>query len=435
MSVESYHEHLAAARSRWAEREDDPSEAPRARSRIRQIAVPNLDDESLTLLSSGARDVVVVLVPEARSAFKPWFKVPSGVNCVLETWGKCAGIADPGLHVRPATRVAYAVTKQWCAYDAPVARCPTADNVLCSVDVAVVFSIVDPQAFVYKLGAARLDALLRSLIPEAIRKLVRGLRHTQVHALHGSQAGPLLRALDSGLAGLGVKFREAKITGARLPRAFANKYEKIAKMELKFKTIAKEHEYNELFLRKTVDLQLAEIGQRNEQLEVQEQEKARRAKLQEMMEVLKVRRDCREATLRAEEQAQVKRYAAQAQFRRAENEARRWELQQLGAERSQLFVNKVHTEAEHLAGLAKSSGEVVVAKATAATIRRQGIVDSSVGPFLELQRAHEFSLLCIKEAARIAEHGRFNIVGLDGDAFIASMLNGELDGESLGLEF
>merc|ERR1712137_1117367 len=122
------------------------NESHQVHSHLRQKAVTSLDD-AVSILSDhddeDAAGVLVVLVPPPRPLSSFYYTVPSGVYCILEVNGQPytkdpadpigSVCASPGLNFASfMTRVAYCVTKQVCTYDAPVKRCPTEDNVMCS---------------------------------------------------------------------------------------------------------------------------------------------------------------------------------------------------------------------------------------------------------------------------------------------------------------
>jgi len=241
--------------------------------------------------------VLVVLVPEPRPVTSMFFTVPSGVNCIIETRGHppekdpnnpMSVIAEPGLYFAPfTTRVAYAVTKQMCSYDAPVKRCPTSDNVLCSVDLTIVFNIFDPYDFVYQLGAAKFDDLLSVTIEEKVRKFIRELDHTKIHSLRGDHASALKGDLNGAFKGYGVAFHDVKVTGVWLPTDLANKLEMITKQEIRMETIAAQHEYSKIQVQQTSEMRIEEIRKKNEQLKIQEESKVKLEMLNKEKEQLK----------------------------------------------------------------------------------------------------------------------------------------------------
>merc|ERR1719330_899543 len=192
-------------------------------------------------------------------------------------------------------------------------------------------------------------------------------------------------------------------------------------------TIQAEHNFQELQVKQRSKLKMAEIEKQIEQLKVREEAEITLAQVQQVQERLRMNRESHEAILKAEEEAQVKEYSAKAQLKRAENEARKKEKEELNTAKSQLLNTQLQAEATLKSGIAKSYNEVVVAKEKAETIRLQASVHAAVGPQVMLQRSHELSLQSKKILARLAEHGDYNLVGKEGDALIKSLLGGSLE--------
>lgn len=109
-------------------------------------------------------------------------------------------------------RVAFLVSQQSCAYNAPVKNCPTKDNVMVQVDLAIIFRITDASKFVYDLGALKFDELLAAATEESIRGLVRGTPHDRIYELRGSKASKFLGELNKKFDKFGVTFSDATIT-------------------------------------------------------------------------------------------------------------------------------------------------------------------------------------------------------------------------------
>jgi len=119
-------------------------------------------------------------------------KIPSGVFALMTRSGRYVGVYEAGRHMLPPWyKIAYMVTRQSTAYNAPVKNCPTADNVMVKVDLLLVFHVEDPEAFVYKLGAEKFGDLLSSSAEEAIRGLVRSTTHDKAYELRGQGAGEM----------------------------------------------------------------------------------------------------------------------------------------------------------------------------------------------------------------------------------------------------
>ena len=65
-------------------------------------------------------------------------------------------------------------------YNANPKRVPTRDTVFVDVDLSINFRIGDATAFVYKMGAERLDGYLYFQVEESIRTLVHSVKYDKV---------------------------------------------------------------------------------------------------------------------------------------------------------------------------------------------------------------------------------------------------------------
>ena len=161
------------------------------------------------------RSLPLVLVPHRTSC--SWYMViPDGVHVIMHRFGKDMGPQIPGFRILPPWyKVAFLVSKQSCAYNAPVMNCPTRDNVMVQVDLTLVFRITDANDFVYKLGALKFNSLLRSAAEESIRGLVRGVTHDKVYELRGSRASEFIGNLNEKFKRFGICPGPCTCPGAR----------------------------------------------------------------------------------------------------------------------------------------------------------------------------------------------------------------------------
>ena len=128
------------------------------------------------------------------------------------------GVVRPGYMccVCYPTKIAYIITKNTIRYDAPVIDCPTKDNVKIAVDINLTFRILDDEKsvknFVYRLGVARLDMMLRTEIDEAIRNFIHSVKHNQVLDLKSEMAMRMIDELNAKFKVFGVHFENAAVT-------------------------------------------------------------------------------------------------------------------------------------------------------------------------------------------------------------------------------
>lgn len=74
------------------------------------------------------------------------------------------------------------------------------------LDLTLVFRVVNPDTFVYQLGASKFDILLRGSVEEAIRHLARQYVHQNILNLRGSGCAEFLQSLSEQFKPFGVLF-------------------------------------------------------------------------------------------------------------------------------------------------------------------------------------------------------------------------------------
>jgi regulator of protease activity HflC (stomatin/prohibitin superfamily) len=148
-------------------------------------------------------------------------EIEQGTTGVLSRYGKIVGTLSPGRHYLwfPWDRVEFVVdTATEIPYRAPVAVCPTQENVpLKAIEFFLKFRIVEPVAFVRIIGASNFDMVLSSAVQDAIRQRSRQVHTERAYDLRGSDVGDMQEYLNRQLAGYGVRILGANIPDVQLP--------------------------------------------------------------------------------------------------------------------------------------------------------------------------------------------------------------------------
>merc|ERR1719171_1695942 len=267
------------------------------------MSVDNLARDALSMFSKGGGgdDVLLVLVPRSRGIF-PLLKIPEGCITLLQTWGKNVGAGNPGLMFAPPwTRIAYCVTRQSSTYSAPVKRCPTKDNVMVAADLLVIFNITDPEAFVYKLGAANFDMMLSGSLEEALRKQIRNMDHGDVLALRGSKASNLLEVLNEKFREVGVVFTDCKVVDVELPRVLVENHSYAKEMEISMQNLDRDHRFQMGEIERQADISVRGVQRAAEAAIVTENGKKKQAQLMMEQRVQKMEEQKRVQVITAEQ--------------------------------------------------------------------------------------------------------------------------------------
>lgn len=143
-------------------------------------------------------------------------EIEQGTTGVLSYWGAIKGTLPPGRHYLwfPWMKVDSIVdTSTEFPYTAPVLASPTRENVpLKAIEFFLKFRIVDPVRFVRHIGASNFDAVLSSVVQDAIRRRSRQVETERAYDLRGSDVGDMQEYLNRRMAPYGVI-----ITGANIP--------------------------------------------------------------------------------------------------------------------------------------------------------------------------------------------------------------------------
>ncbi|MFD0889403.1 SPFH domain-containing protein, partial [Streptosporangium algeriense] len=246
-------------------------------------------------------------------------EIEEGTTGVRSRWGAIVGTLSPGRHYLwlPWDRVDAVVdTSTEIPYSAPIAACPTAENVpLKSIEFFLKFRIVDPVAFVRTIGAGNFDLVLSSAVQDAIRQRSRKVHTERAYDLRGSDVGDMQELLTRQLGRYGVRITGANIPDVQLPDQYQQHLatrEKVAKELSAF-----EREW-ELTRKRRIDTLL---------MEIERAKKTRDARIVEVRAAANTaRKDVARMLEEHETQAQRVRWEIEARGRAeltsAENEAK-----------------------------------------------------------------------------------------------------------------
>ena len=187
-------------------------------------------------------------------------EIEQGTTGVLSRYGKIVGTLSPGRHYLwfPWDRVEFVVdTATEIPYNAPVAVCPTQENVpLKAIEFFLKFRIVDPVAFVRIIGASNFDMVLSSAVQDAIRQRSRQVHTERAYDLRGSDVGDMQEYLNRQLARYGVRILGANIPDVQLPDQYQ---QHLATRERVAKELSAYEREWELTRKRRIDTLLMEI--------------------------------------------------------------------------------------------------------------------------------------------------------------------------------
>ena len=274
---------------------------------ISQVNLRNLSDARKVFSYSGKsiKKPIVGVGPSA-CCCQCFVQIPSGFHLIFSKWDDVWKTPDGHPYKREGLvlcwpwykRVSHVVTQKAVRYNAPVANCPTSDNVLVSVDVSFNFQIVDAHKFIFTMGAGRFQELLRVETEEAIRTLVYTKEVATIHdtTVDSSHSKLVENALNRSVVGYGVRITGIRITDVKLPDKLQSEMTEQTKLKATLNTMQKQHNLKLDKLR-NVRLQQNKTFQRNFERQAAEQK----------VEVIKegTMRETQLQKIRAEEEQEI----------------------------------------------------------------------------------------------------------------------------------
>jgi len=248
---------------------EGPLEAPR--TRLVQRSLDSLGDVQRCLNDHGPEDneICIVLTPNAPCIGTLLHQVPAGFHVLYQKCGADqGGFLAPGGHwCWPAWyTISHIVSKQVFTFNAKPKSCPTRDAVFVDVNLSINLAIASDydrvKAFVFGLGAERLDSYLVMQVEESIRTLVYGVTHDKVNDLRSEFATEMLTTLQSKLTPLGVDVRNVKVTDVALPTELQKRLESTTAFKTRINEEKKNHEHKLQQLDNSHEQKNAEIRQK-----------------------------------------------------------------------------------------------------------------------------------------------------------------------------
>eukprot|EP00746_Dinoflagellata_sp_MGD_P074627 gnl/MRDRNA2_/MRDRNA2_30115_c0_seq1.p1 gnl/MRDRNA2_/MRDRNA2_30115_c0~~gnl/MRDRNA2_/MRDRNA2_30115_c0_seq1.p1 ORF type:complete len:457 (+),score=137.84 gnl/MRDRNA2_/MRDRNA2_30115_c0_seq1:79-1449(+) len=242
----------------------------------------------------------LILVPTS-SVCSCLTRIPEGFFAIVTSFGAEKGVYDPGQYCMPPwCNVSYLVTKQLTIFDTPVKDCKTMDNVTVNIDVLIVFEIVEPRNFVYKLGPEKLDGLMRAAQEEALRGLASSVTHDKVFELQGINTESIVEEMNEKFEQYGVFLHHFTVKNVRVPEDLMETIEK--------KTIFITQEKE---LRMQQDLNMLKMNNQNILLKIEEEAEVEKQNAEEEAVTSKARIEQEVAAIKSATSKEMARVLAE----------------------------------------------------------------------------------------------------------------------------
>jgi len=358
-------------------------------------------------------------------------------------------VRGPGWHFTPPwVSFPFLLSESHFVYDTPVKECPTADNVMVTINIMLVVRIdTSPGedgtypgifAFVDTLGPQQLSPQLNAFQEEAIRDMARNRRYHEIYDLmdaqHDEQLENTRRNLNNHFGDYGVEITEIAVTNVhftsadfiaemaqpaiyrqqdefnKLEQAYQLKIIKIRERETKEKQVKKEDlEKFEASLQKNVQeitkkLNKIRADTSRELADIREREKAEilNIKSESNLEVSKIRRerDVSIAKIRSSGKAEADAIAVETRVN-----IEKW----------------------------KADAAVAIATNKAAALNYHAGAEMDASKSLTQKRDYEKMMKQLRVLKGLAENRQCAITGNNGDNPIAQLMAGSEAGKMVSL--
>ena len=367
--------------------------------------------------------IPLVLVPRQNCCCYCCLNIPSGVFVLWQRWSAHMGLHPPGLIVCwPAwNHVSHVVSRATKTYNAPVQNCPTADNVMVSVDVSISFQVQDAEKFVYLLGAHRLDEFLSAHTDEAIRGLVYEVASSRVLDLREEFAFGMLSGLNTKVNPYGIAILNVKITNVILPGQLAQTLEKTTSFQTQMEQQEKAHSARMRVLLDDAKQTLTKIKKSNER-KVQDLLAAQqRALISREEQLISAKTSMEVAILDCKSQGNVAKTNANSEKENMQNTAERLRVEAVGAASAEAKAAKLEKDQDVLNVQIKCAAELKEAEARAKAILVQGKVEEEAAKQLVEKRSFELQSLQQDVMQKIAAKGSMVFSGDVGEQLLKNI--------------
>lgn len=355
----------------------------------------------------------VALVPAAAHSpccyccTAPMVSVPSGFSAIVTKWG---GFIDGDEEGEPGNRtwspgchyfglfykVDFLVTKRLIVFDTPVKDCRTKDNAMVSINVMVVFEIVDAVLFVYKAGPEKLDDKLRAAQEEALRQMAMETEVDKVRDLFGTSTDHIIDELNEKFTELGVKIHHFTVQDVKIPPQQAEDSEE----KTLFESLTTESRMKQAYDRLVLNNEEGKQKQREEcdnakQMAEQQAEVVKNKATKDTAEVVaQTARDI--AELESTRTAEVKQIIANAELDVSKVQSAIMAAEREVKSRTEADCGRISAEAEAFCKQKKTDATLEVAQRLASGKTALGEAEGVASAAFAARRAHEAELQRLK---------------------------------------
>jgi len=289
--------------------------------------------------------------------------IPSGFSAIVSRFGADVKGNEPddswspGFHCFwPWYAVNRLVSRQLIIFDTPVKDCKTKDNITVNIDVLIVLEVVKADAFVYGLGPEKLDSLLRASQEEVLRQVAFQIPVENIYDLHGHNTEEWVSKMNKNFEPFGVVVHHFTVRNVQIPSDMAKDFED--KTLYESKTIEKKEQQLSDQLNLNNDEERQKLKEECENARMAAEEQAVTTKAQIVKEVREVIASTEKdiGVLEAQRLAEVADLQATAELEVARIKAEVLQMDRQNKAQVEAEVGKLEAEAEAYEAQKKAHG-------------------------------------------------------------------------------
>lgn len=325
--------------------------------------------------------------------------IPSGFSAIVSKFGAVVegdeedGTFSPGCHCfSPLLAVDKLVSKQLIIFDTPVRDCKTKDAITVNIDVMIVFEIVRARDFVYSIGPEKFDDLLRASQDESLRAIANETPVEKIYDLHGQNTQHIIEELNKKFEKYGVRVHHFTVKNVRIPQEMAQDFEDKTLFDSKTTMKHMQQESDRLRLNNEEGKQKLKEECDNARMAAEQQAQVvtNKAKKDTSEVIAQTTRDI--AELEAQRDVEVKQVLANAELEISKMKSQILSIEREIKSKTSAECGRLDAEAQAYTKQKQADAKIAVAEKLAKGKKALGEAEGEASQAFAARRAHEAEL-------------------------------------------
>lgn len=363
--------------------------------------------------------------------------IPSGFSAIVTRFGAEVqgdlqdGTWSDGCHCMSfLNNIDKLVSKQLIVFESPVKDVKTKDAITVHLDVLIVFEIFHARDFVYALGPEKFDDFLRSAQDEALRHIAFETSIDHIYDLFGRNMEHIIQELNDKFSKFGIKIHHFTVKDVRIPSEMANDFEEKTLFESKTTMQHMKQTFDRLKLNN--DKGKSKLREECENARMAAEQQANVVQNQAVKETAEVvaqtARDI--AELETSREAEVQKVVAHSELDISKMKSQIMALEREMNSRTQAEVGRVKAEADAFVKNKKTEASITVAGMLANGKQALGEAEGDAASAFASRRAFEAELKRLEILEQLIAQGtgkkiatsQENTVGLNQDNAVVTQV-------------